>query len=873
MRPMGRIWILIPSLFLAACGGTPSSPDASMDQGVDTSVDLGVPVDLGIDMPRVLPPFCDPPGAPTPAALRKLGPTVTDLFVGGRTHAPEGTEHIAGLTDGHGSFPIQVVAHPTLPVAYVMSTGYTERAVLVVDVTTGVVVQQLDQGDAFFGLAISPDGATLYASGGASNVVHVYAIASADGHLTAGTPIAFDATVFSPGDYPAGLAVSPDGQHLWVATFHGSGGLSGKLVDWPIGGSTATPRAITPSVRPYDLLYVPAHHELYATGFADTRISVVDTTTFAETAVIDAGGGNPARLLATPDGATVYATVADADTVLAIDTATQAVRTTRTLGGEPGLVHADGTPLPGTSPTGLALDVAGGKLYVARSADNVVTVLDATTLAPMGSLLVGWYPTDVALVAGPALLVTNGKGLGAGPIPSYHEGDETGKQRMTGTIVRVDLSTLDLAAATTRAQASWDRTRDAYTYSCDGGTWPVPSVAGGFSPIEHVVLIERENKTYDTELGDLAGTDGDPSLVLFGEGVTPNIHALARQFTNSDNFYTDSETSVQGHFWLTSSFVNDYIERTWFEDYRGRPSWGMDPATAFATPDMGTFFTHLIHYGVPFRIYGEIVGTNGDYMGESVAAHLDGRFPGVFFNTGIKDEAKATYVAAQIARGHLDAFTYLLLPNDHTNGTGGSQLTPECMISDNDHGTGMIVDAISHSPFWATTAIFITQDDTQIGSDHVDYHRSILVVVSPWAKHGYTTSVMTSFPSLFRTWELILGVPPMNRLDAEATPLWDVFTSTPDMTPFTALPQSVPDMRNDGTPVSARWPVPPPEFATPDAVPELGRRIWDARRTTPFSGYEPDEGDAAESGAYREAWRHYLEYLDAHPEADPFRPY
>jgi hypothetical protein len=300
-------------------------------------------------------------------------------------------------------------------------------------------------------------------------------------------------------------------------------------------------------------------------------------------------------------------------------------------------------------------------------------------------------------------------------------------------------------------------------------------------------------------LGDLPKGDGDPSLVLWGKQVTPNIHALASTFTNHDNFYDDSETSVQGHSWLTSNFVNDYMERTWFEDYRNHPGWGTEIAAPQGRPSYLTFFTHLLKHNIDFMIYGEIVGATDLYNAVPVAVgHSDLAYPGgPYSNMDVADTNKAAYVAQKlIDENKFPPFVYVLIPNDHTKGLASGQPTPESMISDNDYATGLLVDKISHSKYWTSTAIFIVEDDPQSGGDHVDYHRSICVIASPFARRAHTSSVHTSFPSLFRTFEKILGIPPMNRYDALATPFWDSFTRQSDPTPFTVWPRTVPDGKN-----------------------------------------------------------------------------
>jgi YVTN family beta-propeller protein len=772
----------------------------------------------------------------------------------------------AGVEAPLGGFPVDVRVHPTLPVAYVMNTGYSLRAVQVVDTTTGKVLQRIDRPETFYGMALSPDATHLYTAGGFAGTVDVWTVAP-DGTLAPDSQIAIPAGTSTSGPYPAGIAVSPDGTRLWVGEFMGQ-----QIDEVDLASATIT-ASIPLAARAYSLLYVPSANQLWVSGFGDTKVSVVDV---ASHQVIDALslGANPNGLALSRDGSRVFASVSDGDVVVAVDVATRKTALTQAV-GDPEIAAAGGAPLPASSPAGLALDPSGARLYVARAADNAVSVLDATTLAPQAAIPVGWYPTSVA-VKGSTLVVTNGKGYGTGPLTDYGPGKPGGKDLMDGSVSIVDLAAASLPALTKQVLSDVERPKTIYPAGCPDS----PLLAQGKTrPIEHVVLIVRENKTYDALLGDLGdpNAQGDPSLAIYGEGITPNVHALARQFAHHDNFYDDSECSTQGHLWLTSSFVNDYMERTWLEDYRNHPGFSSDPALGRGQPHFGTFFSHLLAQGVDFTDFGEITGA----LGAGVISHVDMSFPGGFFNLKVKDQDKASYVATQLVdKGKFPPFVYVLLPDDHTGGTSTSELTPEAMISDNDYATGLLVDRISHSKYWASTAIFLVEDDPQIGADHLEYHRSICVVMSPWVKHGYVSHVQASYPSLFRTFELVLGVPPMNRYDATASPIFDVFTSKPDMATFTALARTVPDTNNlpgaTGASYSALM-----DFRGPDRNPDLGAVLWWASKGAPppgsriadevarglpptvAAGPSDDDRDELVSEA---SWSAIHAYLAVHPE-------
>lgn len=796
--------------------------------------------------------------APTAEALRKAGDS-DGLFLlpGGRALTPTGRQVTVG------GFPVDIRTHPTLPLAYVSNTGYAFRALQVIDVRTGEIVQQLKRKNAFYGLAMSMDGKRLYAAGGDSKLVEAYDIGG-DGKVTLAGQVVV-------GGYPAGIALSADGKILWVGQFLGT-----NVVEIDAATLTKT-REIAVGFGSYGVVVAEQRGELYVTGFRDDKVGVVNLQS-GDVATIRVGGG-PQGLVLSPDEAMAYVTVSDGHNIVGIDTAVKTVLRTVAI-GEPDLLDDGGNPLPGSSPAGIALDSVHGKLIVARAADNAVTLYNASTFIAESAIPVGWYPTAVALAdGGKTLVVANGKGIGVGPLVGYKKDDESGKEKMTGTVSLIPLSGLDLPGLTAQAEKNIRRPNQVFPFTCDR-KFPVPARAGGETPIKHVVLIVKENKTYDSVLGDLDRGDRDPSLVLFGEDITPNLHSLARRFTLHDNFYNDSETSVQGHLWLTSSFVNDYIERTWLEDYRGSGGFAEDAAMERGQPDFGTFFTHLIKHNVSFTNFGEVVGTLGRESGDTVFNHTDLQFPGVFFNTDVKDEEKARYVARKLVEeGKFPSFVFLLLPNDHTHGTSPGALSPESMINDNDVAMGIVIEAISRSSYWDSTAIFVVEDDPQQGSDHVDYHRSFLLVISPWAKRGYVSSVHTSFPSLFRTFELIFGIPPMNRYDRLATPLWDAFSSKTDPEPYTTIPRTVPDKVNPPRAVGAEFSM-RMDFRGPDRNPLLGDVLWWYRKGAPRKGSalegalagkgelgeEEEWDDEVERDIYDAGWRYLDEYLKKHPQ-------
>ncbi len=862
-----QLWLATCGALLAAC--TQSATHANSSHTPDAAgQDAPEHQDIAPDVPVL---DCVP--QPLPAALEQVGQqNGRRLLPGGRALTP------AGVEVALGGFPIDLRMHPTLPLAYVANTGYDKRSIQVISTQTGAIVQEVARDDAFYGIALAADGKRLYASGGYAAKVDIYDV-DAQGQLAAAAQVPLT-------HYPSGIALSADGKKFWVGQFQapttatpGPTEPAGRDVVEFDAQTLAVLRVFHLSIAPYSLLELPARQELWVSGISADHLVAVNLQDGTQSEV--AVGMGAVQMATNADESLLYTAVANLDLVVAVDTANRAVVGSQRL-GEASIGDEQGQPLPAISPSGLTIHPKVSLLFVTRAADNAVQILNAKDLSPLGAIPAGWYPNAVALTPdGLRLVVLNGKGLGTGPVAAYAQNEESGKQMMNGSVSLIDWSDLDMPKMTPQVLANVRRPDTVFPFQCDA-PFPIPAHRGGATPIEHIVLIVKENKTYDSLLGDVGSGNGDPKLAMYGENVTPNLHALARQYTSHDNFYADAESSVQGHLWLTSSFVNDYMERTWFEDYRNRPGWDKDAVLPFGRPSFLTFFTHLMAHNIDFKMFGEVVGAFDSHDGNPVSDHVDLTFPGPFFNTDISDVEKANHVAdVLVDQGDFPPFVYVLLPNDHTHGLSAGALTPEAMINDNDVGMGTLVDRITHSKYFATTAIFIVEDDPQQGADHVDYHRSVCVVVSPYAKPGYVSHVHTSFPSLFRSFELMLNLPPMNRYDALATPMWDAFQQTSTQTEFAHIPRTIADEKNkDGTlgaRISRQM-----DFGGPDRNPDLGDLLrWHAtgqvrqgsRIARIVAGELPPSAvrmhpgeDDGDDDLYDQEMERFRSFLAAHPD-------
>jgi DNA-binding beta-propeller fold protein YncE len=736
------------------------------------------------------------------------------ILIDGRLLTPVGTQRPLG------GFPLAMrfIGGGTRFLA-VTDGGKLGESLRVVDLQSGLVVasEPYDPPHGlYFGLATSADGRRLYASGGGEDVVHVLDVDPASGAVTPAPDIDL------PG-FPAGLALSADGQQLLVARQQGAAGVavvnlqSGQIVrELSTGGGVAD--------LPSDIAVAPAQggrDEAYVTLTGGGALAVLDLQSGAAARI--PVGKNPEAVLVMPGGGRALVTVSDEDTVAVVDLAARQVVQTVPVALE--------TAERGASPSALAVSPDGARVYVALAAENSLVALSTADAMPIGRLPMGWYPSAVAVAADGTVAVANAKGESQGPTDGQTEKSEL----IQGTLTLLGApSDADLAAGTAAVRAASDRPHSLEARpQCQEGAparFPLPLAAGDPTPIEHVILIVRENKTYDAELGSLAGARGDPSLEIFGPQMTPNLHALAQSFAHLDNFYSNAEASLQGHVLTTAAFVGDLGERTWLQT-QGRQWRGEIPFSTPVIVPSGFIWQRLDASGVTYLDMGEVVGTTSS----PVPVHLDEAYPGLFFDLDVSDADRAAYFERRLARAdtELPRFTYLILPRNHTYAMQSGQEAPESMIADNDEATGRVVDALSHSKYWSSSIVFIIEDDPQDGGDHVDGHRSICVVASPWVRRGAVSSAIYDMGSLFRTLELLLGVGPLVQADARAAAMYDLFAATSDPRPFGHVSRQVPVSFNptSGPLAEASAGL---DFSAPDRAPETARILWQH-----FKGSQP----------------------------------
>jgi YVTN family beta-propeller protein len=588
---------------------------------------------------------------------------------------------------------------------------------------------------------------------------------------------------------------------------------------------------------------VPEAGDLTAPAGRDSSVRV-DSVRFIANAgsvsVIDLGAGDvrkeitvelhPSALAVSPDQKYVVVANSGSDTLSVIDARTDQVVERIWARQDPG------DPF-GAQPNALAFDPTGRRLFVCNGTQNAVAVIAFNPREKasgfLGLIPVGWFPGAVVFrPASQTLCVANIKGLGA--IKRFAPGEEVklDSKAFYGAISLVPLPKgRELRGMTHDALRNlrYPRLLEAKLLARPGlPARPVPERVGEQSVFKHVIYIIKENRTYDQVLGDLPQGNGNPKLCTFGESITPNQHKIAREFVLLDNTYCSGVQSADGHQWTDSALANEYTERQLTSGYPRSYSGGKgaDAVDALSWASSGFIWDNVLAHGKTFRNYGEWMLTGADWRDKSrhkgepewLDFWHDYQHQGsetvlkstpsieslrqlsdpnaVGWDLRVPDVVRAAEFIRELRRfeaeGNFPELTLIFLPNDHTGGAREKYPRPRAQIADNDLALGQILEALSHSKFWPETCLFAIEDDAQAGWDHVSGYRTTCYVASPYTKRGETVSVQYNQISLLRTIELILGLPPMNQLDATATPMTDCFRPTPDLTPFTSAPNQVP---------------------------------------------------------------------------------
>jgi DNA-binding beta-propeller fold protein YncE len=824
----------------------------------------------------------------TPAGLQVelpgMRPQAVAISPNGRLLVTAGkTPELVVLDPGSG----KVLQHVALP------------ANSATDPTPDLVSQEILQPDtggqlSFTGLTFSPDGSRIYLANVNGNL-KVFRVSPA-GEVSARFTIPLPpSTGANRGpEIPAGICVSADGKRLYVALNLSNrlaelDAATGKLLrQWEVGvapyavvvtgrrayvsnwgGRRPGPDDLTgPAGRGTHVRVDPVRHIANEGSISIIELGEVASRS-AQAAFSEIRTGlHPCAMAISPNDRWLVIANSGSDTLSVIDNHTGHVVETFSARQNP----AD---LFGAQPNALAFDETGRNLFVCNGTQNAIAVFDfdpgQTKLR--GLIPVGWFPGAVAYDRSRRrLCVANTKGYGSmkrfapGETPKYNSRESFGTLSLVPLPNAHELTRHTAVALANMRYPLLEQAR--LPARADQPPRPVPERVGEPSVFKHVIYIIKENRTYDQVLGDLPQGNGNAALCTFGENITPNLHKTAREFVLLDNTYCSGILSADGHQWADSAIVNEYLEKSFAGFPRsyvhGMTDGGVD---ALAYSSAGFIWDNVIAHGKTLRDYGEFAITEArwkdktktkpptfldyyhDFIDQTGAIEIGCRpaieslRPYLVTNTvgwalNIPDVFRAAQFIKDLERFDLPNLTLICLPNDHTTGTRAGFPKPEAQAADNDLAFGRILQALSHSRFWKDTCLFAIEDDPQAGWDHVSGYRTTCYVASPYTRRGAVISTQYNQTSLLRTIELILGLPPMNQMDATATPMSDCFTNVADLTAFTALPNNIPLDRMNGEPkkvtdpllrkhayASLRLPI-----AEPDKCPEdtLNRILWHA---------------------------------------------
>ncbi|MFZ4984815.1 MAG: beta-propeller fold lactonase family protein [Blastocatellia bacterium] len=759
-------------------------------------------------------------GAQSPGAKRLPGKSALGtLLPNGWTLTPEGTQ--IPISD----LPLNMVLSRDGRYILVTTNGNGDQNIEIIDRVAGQKTQTITLKKSWLGLELAPDGGRFYVSGGDDNELLVYDFAN--GKATAAGKIALGSQAYHSLDergreearrtgrgefaFPAGIGVAPDGRRLYVAE-----NLSNRLAVVDLASGKVVTK-IEVGEYPYDCVVAPNGKLVYVSNWGSQSVSLIDTAINEVVGTIRVGD-HPNDLELSRDGRILYVANGNSNTVSVVET-----RLGRAVSSISTAMHPK-SPI-GSTPNALALSPDEKTLYIANADNNNIAIANVTTPDEgkvTGFIPTGWYPTSVRVSPdGKQLIVANGKGLVSaanpnGPVPNRTRDRATEYigSLLKGTVSLITVpSAAGLARLTKRVYSNSPYTDDLLKAArAPKEKTAIPVRVGDPSPIKHVIYVIKENRTYDQVLGDVKEGNGDPKLCLFGEDVTPNQHALAREFVLLDNFYVDSEVSADGHNWSMGAYATDYVEKTWPTNYsrRGR-TYDYEGSKKIARPTGGYIWDYCARAGISYRSYGEFVGIRDVKPGGGGEADLNrdrvagtesftsedalkGHFSPTFppYDLSIPDVTRFERWLEEFREfeknGNLPQFQIVRFGNDHTQGTRVGAPTPRAYVAENDLAVGKLIEAISSSRYWGTTAVFILEDDAQNGPDHVDAHRSIAFVVSPYTKRKTVDSTLYTTSSMLRTMELILGLPPMSQYDAAATPMFNAFTDKADLTPFRHRP-------------------------------------------------------------------------------------
>ena len=703
----------------------------------------------------------------------------------------------AGRNIPLGDLPLNIAVSASKKYIAVTNNGQSVQSIQLIDPKTEKILHTVTIPKSWYGLQFSANEKFLYASGGNDNWILRYPILN----NKLNKPDTFLLGNKWPNRIsPAGIALDELNNKMYVVTKDDN-----SLYIFNIQ-TKAIINKIALGAEAYTCILSPDRKQLYISLWGGDKLVTINTNTLAQTSL--PVGDNPNEICLSKNGRFLYVANANDNSVSVIDTKKNTVIETLNAALYPDAVV-------GSTSNGVALSEDEKQLYIANADNNCLAVFDVKipgASKSAGYIPTGWFPTNVKVI-GKKIFVTNGKGFSSmanpyGPNPigeneevNFQKGDLNKPKEVQyigglfkGTMSIIDVPTeMKLSVWSTMVYKNSPYTKEKERNAAGEIGNPIPMKVGDSSPIKYVFYIVKENRTYDQVLGDMPEGNGDTSLVLFGKNITPNQHKIAKEFVLLDNFYVDGEVSADGHNWSLGAYSTDYLEKNWPTNYGGRGgNYDAEGTREIANNKNGFIWDLCKRNGVSYRTYGEFAD---DYKANLPV--LENHFCTYFtsWDQSVRDTTRVRQwrkdfdsLYAINAVPKLNTFRFI---NDHTEGLTPGRPTPFAHVADNDLACGMFIEELSKTPIWKESAVFILEDDAQDGPDHVDAHRSIAFVAGGFVKRGFVDHTAYTTTSMLRTMELILGLPPMTQFDAAATPMWNCFSKTANLTPFTAVPALV----------------------------------------------------------------------------------
>ena len=699
----------------------------------------------------------------------------------------------ADVTDVNlGAMPIRMLRDPSGRWFITQQArGQTRVAgdhyLVVLDATTGQVAHRVPLGGVYHGMAFSDKGRTLFVSGGRTGFVYRFSFDPASGALRKETDLAMKPTdqggQFSrPGhaspSWVGGIAVSEDGNTIYATAMNEHAVLARDSRLGVAKWTTAVSRL------PYEILRDPTHGKLFVTSWTTSFVDVLLESTGRRLDSIQVGS-HPNAAVLSRDGRTLFVACSYSNQVTEIDTENHRVRRQIDTAMYPE------SPVGSTS-VGLTLTSDDRYLFVANADNNAVMMVETSSGKVVGAVPTGWYPTEVAVTSDDKrLFIISGLGSGVWkadfaipeiPFDPKHTTPEKKRAFYTLYDGQQDALLQILPVPDQRAAAKGlDQVRKNSPYRPDA-----VNRRAKLPPIKHVIYIIRENKTYDSNMGDNPRGNGDPALCLFGQKITPNAHRLADEFVLLDNFFLHEGGSAVGHQYVNAGYAGDHVRR--YARWGGPPQ---RPSFPDDRPPLGYLWEHALNHGVSVRNYWEGLREGQDGYPEPVSAdpvlkgHMVSKWIDRYF-----DSAKADEWIRELRQfdqnGDFPQFQVIWLGQDHTTGTRPYYKTPNADVAENDWAVGRIIEALSHSRYWKDTVVFVIHDDSGQLPDHVGAARGLCLVAGGHVKRGVVDSTRYTVASILGTIERIFDLPTMTQFTASAPLMTDLFSESPDLRPWNA---------------------------------------------------------------------------------------